>query len=97
MYELTTFFFLSLLLLLCSAFIDFPMSLAATLRKFATPTNVTTAAGWGGTAAVGALFLVQVRKKSSTVSIDCLFGRRRFRRRPRSLFLNLLRLSLKKN
>ena len=37
------------------------MSLATTLRKFATPSNVTSAAGWGGTAAVAALFLVQVR------------------------------------
>ena len=37
------------------------MSLPATLRKLATPSNVTSAAGWGATAAVGALFLVQVR------------------------------------
>ena len=37
------------------------MSLSATLKRYATPTNVQSAAGWGGTAAVAALFLVQVR------------------------------------
>ena len=37
------------------------MSLSANLKRYATPSNVTSAAGWGGTAAVAALFLVQVR------------------------------------
>ena len=38
------------------------MSLSANLKRYATPSNVTNAAVlWGGTAAVAALFLVQVR------------------------------------
>lgn len=36
------------------------MSLAATLRRYATPTNVTAATMWGATALTGAIFLVQV-------------------------------------
>lgn len=52
-------FFLSLSILLSSSH-RAAMSLPATLRKLATPTNVTTAVGWGGCALTGALFLVQV-------------------------------------